>query len=532
MAVGLAVAALAAVVLQPGSAPARPLAQNGPIIAYEGHRGDRSDIVLMGFDGRGTVNVTDDARFDGQPAWAPPHDWVLDEFGLPVTVNGCRVPRVQDLAFTRADAAGQLHVYRVEVGAPSSFPTVTVGTPARVTDDPHPEMAPAWSPGPRSTTTTFSEEDLPPTPLLAFVREDGDRDVYAIDPALPSTESLLTGDWAGADDNPDWSGVVTRDAIGLRHFAIAFESDRSGSRQIWTMDLALNPANVPAFTVEGLRQVTAGPSPHTNPSWLEFGTGSRALVYTAVDQGVQYLDLLGGDQFTTAYPLTGDPGGDDTPEWSPYGDEVLFSRTIDGNADIHVINPFGDEPHIAFSFVRSPPLAPAEVRSLTSAPGADLNPSRQPLDGVCAGVEANAPTPRTPSRTGRSGTTGGGGGSGGGGSQGGSNQSGSNDRQGQQGTTRRSLSARITSVVVIKRGRRRTVAIRLRVNARVSVRARLYRGRRQVTSRLWRLRRAGNHVLRLRVPVRARAGRHQLRLTVRPTSGPPRRLTHTVRLRR
>jgi uncharacterized membrane protein YgcG len=526
-AVGLAVAAAATVALPSPFSLARPAGQHGPIIAYERHSAAGADIVLMRFDGMYPVNATNDARFDGQPAWAPPYNAVVDQQGP----GGCRLPVSQDLAFSRADAAGQLDIYRIEVTSPNSFPAVGIGSPVRLTTNPAADTAPAWSPGPQSQSSSL--DSFPAKPLLAFVRESGDRDIYAMDPDQPGTETLLTPDWPGHEGNPDWSPIVTSDnrddPTSVQHFAIAFDSDRSGTTQIWTLDVTYQPGRNPAFIAGEARQVTSGPEPHANPSWFVFTDDTRGLVYTTVHGGTQYLDLVVAGQFSSFLPLTGDPGGDDAPEWSPFGDEILFSRATGGGADIGVINPYpGPQPDTP-NLERQPALEGGIVRMLTSEAGAELNPTRQPNERSCASAEPNAPIPRTPSRTARpSGEGGGGTGSGSSGGGGGGSGGGS----GQRGESRRALSATIASVSVVKRGRRRTLVVRLRVNTGVSVRARLYRGRRQVTSRLFHRRRAGTHTLYLRVPSRARPGRHVLRLTVRPTSGAPKRLARSVRLRR
>jgi hypothetical protein len=105
---------------------------------------------------------------------------------------------------------------------------------------------------------------------------------------------------------------------------------------------------------------------------------------------------------------------------------------------------------------------------------------------------------------------------------------------GNQGTQapqrRRGLAARLLRVTARGHGRRRVVAMRLRVNAVATVRARLLRGRRQVASRRWRLR-AGTRVLRMRVPARARPGVYRVLLTVNG-AGSTVRLSRGVRVRR
>jgi hypothetical protein len=94
----------------------------------------------------------------------------------------------------------------------------------------------------------------------------------------------------------------------------------------------------------------------------------------------------------------------------------------------------------------------------------------------------------------------------------------------------RAFSARVLGLSVRGHGRRRTLSIRVRVNAAATVRARLVRGRRQIASHRWRVR-TGFHVLRMRVPTRARPGTYKMRLSI---SGRGRtvRITRSVRLRR
>jgi Divergent InlB B-repeat domain len=101
----------------------------------------------------------------------------------------------------------------------------------------------------------------------------------------------------------------------------------------------------------------------------------------------------------------------------------------------------------------------------------------------------------------------------------------------QQQQRRGAFAARVLRIGVSGHGRRRTLSIRLRVNAPASVRARLVRGRRQVASHRWRVRRAGIQVLRMRVPARARAGAYRVRVTI-GGRGRTVNATKGVRLRR
>lgn len=94
---------------------------------------------------------------------------------------------------------------------------------------------------------------------------------------------------------------------------------------------------------------------------------------------------------------------------------------------------------------------------------------------------------------------------------------------------RKPLHARVLAMGVRGHGRRRTVLLRLEVGAGASVRAALLHGRRRVASRRWRVG-PGAHLLRLRVPSRARPGRYRLRLTIEG-NGQTQLITRRVRVR-
>jgi hypothetical protein len=110
----------------------------------------------------------------------------------------------------------------------------------------------------------------------------------------------------------------------------------------------------------------------------------------------------------------------------------------------------------------------------------------------------------------------------------GGNNNGGN-RNDDRGTPRR-LSARRVRLAASGRGKRRRVVLVVAVNESASGRLRLLRGRRQVAARTYRLR-AGRNRLVLKVPRRARRGKHRVVLTVRAPSG-RRTVSGTVRLRR
>jgi hypothetical protein len=91
--------------------------------------------------------------------------------------------------------------------------------------------------------------------------------------------------------------------------------------------------------------------------------------------------------------------------------------------------------------------------------------------------------------------------------------------------------AAVRRIVVSGHGRHRRILVRLRLNARATVRATLSRRHRRVASRRLRVA-AGTPLLRLRVPARARRGSYVLALSLRSDDGQTSRVERRVRLPR
>jgi Divergent InlB B-repeat domain len=109
-----------------------------------------------------------------------------------------------------------------------------------------------------------------------------------------------------------------------------------------------------------------------------------------------------------------------------------------------------------------------------------------------------------------------------------SSSSGGSSQQQPSQTPR--LSARVLRLRVTGHGRKRTIFVRLNVNATSTVRAVLLRGRKRVASKRFRVK-AGTPLVRFRVPKRTKAGTYRLRLTIKG-NGQTRQLTRRVRLPR
>jgi hypothetical protein len=111
-----------------------------------------------------------------------------------------------------------------------------------------------------------------------------------------------------------------------------------------------------------------------------------------------------------------------------------------------------------------------------------------------------------------------------------SSPSGSSSSSAGQGTST-VFKASLGRPVVKGHGGKRVVVFRVRVSTPATVRARLTRRQRTVTSRSWRVG-AGLHQLRLRLPKKAKAGAYRLRLTVRDASGHAKSFAPSLRIPR
>ena len=118
------------------------------------------------------------------------------------------------------------------------------------------DTAPAWSPVAARDATILNVSPDRDRPLIAFESDRNEnRDIMVLDPAQPlgpSNPTPLTT--SPADDaNPEWAPTGAY---------LAFESDRDGQKDIYTLRVERNPR--PEIDV---RKLTAGQPPAYDPTW-------------------------------------------------------------------------------------------------------------------------------------------------------------------------------------------------------------------------------------------------------------------------
>ena len=234
------------------------------------------------------------------------------------------------------------------------------------------ETAPAWSPGPASNFGTPG-----PDPLIAFESDRaGTRDIWVLDPSRPvsigTNPSRLTSG-PSADANPDWSPDGK---------SIAFERSYRGRKEIWIVDVLPNGSG---YAAANLRRATIDQPPSFEPSWSWFDPGEfdtatyEQIAFSGPDLGgtceLNYLEQRGTPGFldpSLTAALTYDtPGREDSPAYSPLGDQLLFHNNRAGSDDVYMLQVGGDPD--------GPELPLAAPVRLTESGAADRHPSWQAL---------------------------------------------------------------------------------------------------------------------------------------------------------
>lgn len=370
----ITLATVVTTLVAPALVHARPRAYTGNAVAIESYRdAANAEILLVATDGSGAAqNITlNSSANDRRPSWS------LDGDG-----SNCQgqlhLPTHHRLAFESDRDGGDGDIFVVDAYATPRPAPVENLTSLDAGND----AAPAWG-----------------SALIAYTNDaSGDREIYLIDPI--SRKKTQITDNAADDANPEWSPDSSQ---------LAFESNRitGGSRQIFVVNIT---SDVDGNVAPGpVHQVTSGGGAKRDPTWVRYqGGGSdfggpSAIAYSVEQGGRRYIDVseVGSpdgpevvDPFSNpamfrTFPLTGDPGDDAAPNWSPVGVEIVYASTAGGAAeDIYGLG-------AKFTGVESFTGPP---KRLTFDPAKDTNPDWEPWK-QCATMRPQPPIPAPPPRT-------------------------------------------------------------------------------------------------------------------------------------
>jgi RTX calcium-binding nonapeptide repeat (4 copies) len=342
--------ALAVVMLWLLSAPAGAVtAGEKGRIAFERHAGADSDVMVVAWpDSQVTQMLLPGMEGSRQtdPAWAP------------IAFNPDPV-----LAFT-SDVSGQDEIYVVDA-QPGTEPVLKFN-PLLGTE---PAWASAWPDGTVNQPTSLAP--------IAFVR-DGDVFVGSVDGSVITNVTAT----AAEESSPEWS---------MEGSELAFESTRSGKREIWAAHIGYQDGSPPSFSVSDLRRVTPDEPTASDPSWFQYRklpadlppddggegpaqpgepadcadgrTQGQCVVAGADRIAFSGLDVDGDEEIMFAsyeqvpgvsafadpslidvWALTDNGVTDAAPSWSPLGDAIVFARDTPTGSRLMLMDQDGEGP--------------------------------------------------------------------------------------------------------------------------------------------------------------------------------------------
>jgi Tol biopolymer transport system component len=305
---------------------------DGSMIAYTSARTGRTDVWVMPAAGGEPRQLTNDIRGDDLPRFSPDGKWI---------------------AYT-STRGGQPDIWIVPVAGGESI---------RVTDDWAVEGAPAWSRDGSSITFT-SDASLS---HLWVISADG---------GGGAPRQLTTG------QGYDISHVISPD--GTR---VAFVSDRTGSNDIFVVDLA---GGEPVA-------LTSASTNETNPEWSPDGSKllflSRRGPTTSVFVIPSRADSAGPPAATKLLDWTENQA---SASWSPDGSMIAFVASRGSTQDVWVVGADGSNPRrVTTNAAAGPTFWSPDGRSLVystlAGPGGESSvyvvpvtggkPTRTPFDG-------------------------------------------------------------------------------------------------------------------------------------------------------
>ena len=261
-------------------------------IAFESTRSRNwiAEIYLMDPDGEQIRQITDEPKYDGEPAWSPD--------GKRITFVSYR--DLKELPEHRV-IRGDIYV----MNADGSNPINLTQSPER------PAGVSSWSPDGKQIA--FTSGELFNDDILT------NSDIWVMDTDGANPRNRTNHE--AQDQTPDWS------PDGLR---IAFTSDRDRNWEIYLMNAdGTNPINL-----------TNHPAGDGRPDWSPDG---QQIAFTSDRDGNWEIYVMNADG-ANPINLTNHPAEDNRSSWSPDGTRIAFDSNRDGDREIYVMNADGANP--------------------------------------------------------------------------------------------------------------------------------------------------------------------------------------------
>lgn len=159
------------------------------------------------------------------------------------------------------------------------------------------------------------------TPQLAFTSDrSGNRDIFTADPQGQNLQQITAH--PASDETPAWSPAWTR---------IAFASDRNGNWDIYSIRADCAPQSAADEEACDLRQLTTDPADDLLPAWSPDG---RLIAFVSLRDGNAEIYVMNSDG-SEPLRITNDPAGDWRPVWLPNAHSLAFTSDRAGSNDIY-----------------------------------------------------------------------------------------------------------------------------------------------------------------------------------------------------